>query len=136
MSGTATEPATRRRREPRRSLRTAGPVPCLALLLFLTGGCAEEPLPQRRIANDDCLRELRMNDLERSLRRCDQVVAAFPQDPQPLNERFLIHTLRGDTEKACQDIAAAVKRAARIRSERLDAVLRNDLSLRAESCRD
>lgn len=77
-----------------------------------------------------------MNDLERSLRRCDQVVAAFPQDPQPLNERFLIHTLRGDTEKACQDIAAAVKRAARIRSERLDAVLRNDLSLRAESCRD
>ena len=108
----------------------------MLLLLALIGGCAEEPLPQRRISSDDCLRGLRMADLDQSLRRCDQVVAAFPRDPQPLNERFLIHTLRGDTDKACQDIKAAGKRASRLTSERLDPVLRNDLRLRSESCRD
>ena len=108
----------------------------LVMGLLLISGCAEEPLPQRRLTNDDCLRGLRLDELDRALRRCDQVVATFPQDPLPLNERFVIHTLRGDTRQACQDIAAAAKRAARIPNERLDPVLRNDLRLRVESCRD
>jgi hypothetical protein len=108
----------------------------LVVGLLLIGGCAEEPLPQRRLRNDDCLRELRLDALDRALRRCDQVVATFPQDPLPLNDRFVIHTLRGDTRRACQDIAAAAKRAAQIPKEQLDPVLRNDLRLRVESCHD
>jgi hypothetical protein len=107
----------------------------LVLSLALIGGCAEEPLPQRRLSQDDCLRELRLDGLELALRRCDRVVAAFPQEPQPLNERFLIHTLRGETEKACQDIAAAAKLAARRSGKALDPLLLQDLRLRVASCR-
>ncbi len=77
-----------------------------------------------------------MDALDEALRRCDRVVAAFPREPQPLNERFLIHTLRGDTDKACRDIAAAVKLAAAVPAGRLDPLLSNDLRLRSASCRD
>jgi hypothetical protein len=109
----------------------------LALLaMFLLSACAEEPLPERRLSRDDCLLEVRMDALDEILQRCDRVVAAFPNDPVPLNERFLIHTLRGDPQKACRDIAAASKRAASIPAEKLDPLLRNDLRLRTESCRD
>ncbi len=108
----------------------------MPLALALIGGCAEEPLPQRRISPSDCLRDLRMDQLDQSLQRCDLVVARFPRDPQPLNERFLIHTLRGDTVKACQDVAAAAKLVATRPSEPLDPLLRNDLRLRLASCRD
>lgn len=126
MSGTATEAGAVR---PRRLL------PALLAVLLLAG-CAEEPLPERRLSQDDCLREVRMDALDQALRRCNQVVAAFPQEPQPLNERFLIHTLRGDTDKACRDIAAAVKLAAAVPAGKLDPLLRNDLRLRSASCRD
>ncbi len=76
-----------------------------------------------------------MEAIDDALRRCDRVVAAFPRDPQPLNERFLLHSLRGDGDKACRDIAAASKLAAALPAERVDPLLRNDLRLRAASCR-
>jgi hypothetical protein len=108
----------------------------LITLLWLVSACAEEPLPQRRLSRDDCLQDLRMDALDEALKRCDRVVAAFPQDPVPLNERFLIHTLRGETNKACQDIASASKLAAAIPQAKLDPLLRSDLRVRSESCRD
>jgi hypothetical protein len=126
VSGTTTEATAAR---PRRLL------PVLLAVLLLAG-CAEEPLPERRLSQDDCLKEVSMETLDEALRRCDRVVAAFPREPQPLNERFLIHTLRGDTDKACRDIAAAVNLAARLPAGRLDPLLRNDLRLRSASCRD
>ncbi|MFM7266557.1 MAG: hypothetical protein ACKOZW_13390 [Cyanobium sp.] len=134
MIGTATDPlhppgGSRARRE-RRSWR-AWPL----LLATCLVGCAEEPLPQRRLSHDDCLREVRMEAIAEALQRCDRVVAAFPRDPQPLNERFLLHSLRGDVDKACRDIAAAAKLAATLPADRLDPLLRNDLRLRAASCR-
>lgn len=111
--------------------------PALALLAILVlSACAEEPLPERRISRDDCLLEMRMDGLDEALRRCDRVVAAYPKDPVPLNERFLIHTLRGDPQKACRDIEAASKLVAATPAEKLDPLLRNDLRLRSESCRD
>ena len=76
-----------------------------------------------------------MEAIEEALRRCDRVVEAFPRDPQPLNERFLLHSLRGDVDKACRDIATATRLAARIPADRLDPLLRSDLRLRAASCR-
>ena len=76
-----------------------------------------------------------MEAIEEALRRCDRVVAAFPRDPQPLNERFLLHSLRGDVDKACRDIATATRLAARLPADRLDPLLRSDLRLRAASCR-
>ena len=76
-----------------------------------------------------------MEAIEEALQRCDRVVAAFPREPQPLNERFLLHSLRGDVDKACRDIAAATRLAARLPADRLDPLLRNELRLRAASCR-
>jgi hypothetical protein len=78
---------------------------------------------------------VRLDALDQALKRCDRVVATFPGDPQPLNERFVIHTLRGEPEKACQDIGAAAKLAARRSDKTLDRLLRNDLRLRIASCR-
>ncbi|MFM7360734.1 MAG: hypothetical protein ACKO25_02705 [Cyanobium sp.] len=116
--------------------RQRASVPLALLALLCLSACAEEPLPQRKLSRDDCLLELRLDALKEALRRCDRVVAAFPKDPAPLNERFLIHSLRGEPQKACRDIAAATKLAATIPAEKLDPLLRNDLRLRSESCRD
>ncbi len=120
------------------SARGSQRAPALLLIavLWLVSGCAEEPLPERKLSRDDCLQDLRMDALDEALKRCERVVAAFPKDPVPLNERFLIHTLRGDTNKACQDIASASKLAAAIPAAKLDPLLRNDLRVRSQSCRD
>ena len=97
-------------------------------------GCAEEPLPQPKISREDCLRGLEMKDLKTAIARCDAVVAAFPDDPFPLNERFLLHTLNQDQKAACRDILRANALARRKRAPAADALLRQDLQLRLASC--
>ncbi|MEA5413051.1 hypothetical protein VB737_14870 [Synechococcus sp. BA-120 BA3] len=106
------------------------------LLVVLLGGCAEEPLPQRPITREDCLRTVKLEDLPGALRQCDRVVAAFPKDPGPLNERFLLHTLAGNTTAACRDIARATVLAAAVPKDKLDPILRQDLEVRQKSCAD
>jgi hypothetical protein len=98
-------------------------------------GCVEEPLPRRKITNTDCLREVDLQRLEAAIKRCDAVVAAFPRDPLPLNERFVLHSLNGDTASACDDISRA---AALLRStprDQQDQLLRRDVELRTASCK-
>lgn len=106
------------------------------LLIVLLGGCAEEPLPQRPITREDCLRIVTLEDLPGALRQCDRVVAAFPKDPGPLNERFLLHTLAGNTTAACRDIARATVLATAVPKGKLDPILRQDLEVRRSSCAD
>ncbi len=106
------------------------------VLIALLGGCAEEPLPQRPITREDCLRTVKLEDLPGALRQCDRVVAAFPKDPGPLNERFLLHTLAGNTTAACRDIARATVLAAAVPKNKLDPILRQDLEVRRSSCAD
>jgi hypothetical protein len=99
-------------------------------------GCVEEPLPQRRLSSGDCLLDLKLSDLTSARQRCNKVVAAFPSDPAPLNDRFLIHSLLGDDAAACADIRQAAKLASRLATAKLDPLLRRDLSQRLSSCRD
>ena len=109
----------------------------LALALAVTGlltACAEEPLPQPRISADDCLNEVRMERLKEALERCDKVVAAHPNDPLPLNERYVLHTLAEDDKAACRDLAQALALAGRIPAGRLDPILRHDLQIRRTDC--
>ena len=73
---------------------------CLGVLGLLAG-CAEEPLPDRGLRRDDCLRELRLANLQERLTQCNAVVAAFPRDPAPLNDRYLLHSLAGNDSAAC-----------------------------------
>ena len=105
------------------------------LLISLLTACAEEPLPQRKISPSDCLSDVHMDRLKESLARCDKVVAAYPNDPLPLNERYLLHTLAEDDKAACRDIARASALALKIPAQRLDPLLRHDLQLRQADCR-
>jgi hypothetical protein len=108
----------------------------LALLLAgLTTACAEEPLPQRRLSSTDCLSDVRLDRLKEALRRCDAVVAAYPRDPLPLNERYLLHTLANDDRAACRDMARAGELARALPPGRLDPLLKQDLELRQADCR-
>jgi len=118
---------------PRRATQV---VSAACLLVSLLGGCAEEPLPQRLLTVDDCLRQVKLNEIKQAIERCNQVVKAFPREPQPLNERFLLHSLAGDEAAACRDIAKAQELARRVPENKLDRLLRNDLKLRTASCHD
>ncbi|MFM7642636.1 MAG: hypothetical protein ACKO45_13960 [Cyanobium sp.] len=107
-------------------------------LLFLAtaglSGCAEEPLPRPKLSREDCLRGLEMKHLKAAIARCDAVVAAFPKDPFPLNERFLLHTLNQDSRSACKDIEQANALAKQSPSLVADELLRQDLKLRLATC--
>jgi len=125
----------RRRNGPaqrRQSQRFAALV-ALVIASLLTA-CAEEPLPQRRINRSDCLRTIDMQHLTEALRRCDAVVAAFPKDPGPLNDRFLLHTLADKDDAACQDIRKAASLARPLPAGKMDRQLRQDLALRLADC--
>ena len=105
----------------------------LALTALLTA-CAEESLPQRRINRSDCLRSIDMAHLPEAIQRCDAVVAAFPKDPGPLNDRFLLLTLADKDAAACLDIQRSAALARALPSHKLDGQLRHDLALRQADC--
>jgi hypothetical protein len=111
----------------------------LALLLGLSlTACAEEPLPDRGLRRDDCLREVELTSLSERLRHCDAVVAAFPEDPGPRNDRSLLRSLAGDDQAACDDLREALRLAERWRAKHpgktLDPQLRSDLTVRHQLC--
>ena len=115
-------------------------VPPLApLVLAITGlvlvGCSEADLPQRSLQRDDCLRQVSLQDLPQAIRRCDQVVARFPQDPGPRNERSVLLALAGDDQAACREIEAASRLAQQARAGKVDPMLLSELKTRRESCR-
>ena len=117
----------------RRQAHRPGALVALVIASLLTA-CAEEPLPQRRINRSDCLRTIDMGHLPEALRRCDAVVAAFPKDPGPLNDRFLLLTLADKDAAACQDIRRAAALARALPAQKLDSQLRHDLALRLADC--
>lgn len=106
----------------------------LLVVALVCASCAEAPLPRQAMRRDDCLRELSLANLSERLRDCDAVVAAFPKDPAPLNDRYLLHSLAGDDRAACADLRRAVELAAAIPADALDAQLRSDLRVRAQLC--
>jgi hypothetical protein len=109
----------------------------LALLLALglsCVGCAEQPLPDQGVRRDDCLREVTLADLQERIKRCDQVVATYPKDPAPLNDRYLLHSLAGHDQAACADLLRAVRLAQSVPRAQLDPQLRSDLEVRQQLC--
>lgn len=116
--------------------RAGGSLAALAGLLLLAGGCAEEPLPQRQVRSDDCLQTVQLDQLTEQIRRCDAVVAAFPTNPGPLNDRYLLHSLAGNEAAACADINRAAALARSKSPASLGPQLRTDLNLRQQLCRE
>jgi len=105
---------------------------------FLLASCKEEPLPEAPMRSDDCLRDIKLDQLGEQLKRCDRVVAAFPTNPAPLNDRYLLRSLTGpDQERAaCADIRGAAALAQKAKPGSLDAQLRTDLKLRLALCQE
>ena len=129
--------ASRGRAPARRALtRPAAQALLIALVGtgLVGGGCSEAPLPQRQLRADDCLRGLQLNRLEAQLKRCNQVVAAFPSQPGPRNDRYLLRSLSGDDVGACSDIATAIPLAARLPTHPENDQLRSELKLRQSIC--
>ena len=76
----------------------------VAVASLVLNGCSEADLPQRNLQRDDCLRDVHLDQLTQALKRCDKVVAAFPSDPGPRNERSLLLALSGDDPGACRAV--------------------------------
>jgi len=106
----------------------------LCLTAALLSGCSEAELPQRSLQADDCLREVQLEQLDAALSRCDRVVAQYPNDPAPRNERSLLLALKGDDAAACREIEAAHKLAQQQGTGKLDPMLVSELSMRRRSC--
>jgi hypothetical protein len=104
------------------------------LPLLLLVACGEAPLPERELRSDDCLRDVQLDQLPEQIRRCDQVVARFPRNPAPLNERYLLLSLAGRNQEACADIRRATALARDAKPGSLDEQLKLDLKLRGELC--
>jgi regulator of sirC expression with transglutaminase-like and TPR domain len=83
----------------------------------------------------DCLNQVEMKKLRRALARCNQVVDAHPQQPQPRNERALLHSLVGDNKAACSDSRAAAELLKQVpKTPAPDPLLVEEIQLRAKSC--
>jgi len=102
------------------------------------GGCVSAPSdPTTTLPGlGDCLRQVEMKRLKKALRRCDEVVEAHPQQPQPRNERALLHSLAGDNQAACRDSLAAERLLKQLpKTASADPLLVEEIQLRARSCR-
>ena len=117
---------------------------CALALTLALAGCTAAPPPTTespRLRQDECLDEVKVDRLDQALERCDKVVSAFPLEARPLSDRFVIHTLRGEQARACQDIdrAAELLKATGNGKPAKDAdapQLVTDIRVRQESCRD
>jgi hypothetical protein len=110
-------------------------VVALALLL---GGCISAPADPTatQLGVGDCLRQVEIRRLRRALESCDAVVKAYPQQPQPRNERALLYSLMGDNRAACRDSAAAAELLAQLPpTPPPDPLLVEEIRIRAASCR-
>ena len=109
-------------------------LPTLGLSTLLLSSCNEADLPQRSLQPDDCLREVRIAELQQAISRCNKVVAQYPNDPAPRNERSLLLALAGDDAAACREIDAAHRLSQRAPKNSLDPLLVSELAIRRRSC--
>ena len=98
----------------------------MGLGLLLLGGCSRGT-PDA----ESCLADVEANALNRALKHCDRVVAAHPNDPSPLNDRFLLHTLLQNKTAACRDI----RNADQLLQQSNYSDLRDEIQVRLDSCR-
>ena len=103
---------------------------------LLLSSCGDGALPERTLRRDDCLRDVDLEALAQAIRRCGQVVARYPTDPLPRNERSLLLALSGDDQGACRDIDKAHALVQRTKAGSLDPLLVSEIQVRRSSCRE
>ncbi|NBQ21217.1 MAG: hypothetical protein EBU30_06015 [Synechococcaceae bacterium WB6_3B_236] len=99
-----------------------------ALGLWVLGGCGQ---PRPKV--DSCLTAVEAHALPQALGRCNAVVAAYPRDPRPLNDRFLLHTLLQNKTAACADIQRAAGLLKR-QGKAMPQDLKDEVQVRLDSC--
>jgi len=86
---------------------------------------------------------VQIDELDAALQRCNAVVTALPNDPQPRNDRSLLYSLTGNNAAACRDSFKAaelleqqrkVHRSDPKQGPPPDRVLADEISLRQRSC--
>ena len=119
------------RGKPRLSALTL--ISCLSL-----AGCGAAPVDPTRTTTQpgDCLQGVEYNHLRKAIARCNAVVSAHPNHPQPRNDRALLYSLRGDTASSCRDSLEALRlfKSAQQGTD-ADAFLQEEVERRAASCR-
>lgn len=140
MLDTATEPVSLRRhhRPPSRSIRLQRFLWVSGLLLTIQActntesSRAARPDPQLKASS--CLEDLSLKQLDKALDHCNAVVESHPDNPVPLTDRSLIHTLMGNYDNACADVSQAASLLKR-RNGTTDPLLRHELNVRQQSCK-
>ena len=107
-------------------------------LLLTIQACknAESPqaaLPDPLVKASSCLEDLNLQRLDRALEHCNAVVVSHPDNPVPLTDRSLIHTLMGRDAEACADVSQAASLLQGKNGSR-DPLLEHELNVRQQSC--
>ena len=108
--------------------------------LLITGlGCHSRSEPKQSTVSPetsiaDCMSDLDLNNLDKALQRCNEVVDAHRDKPAALADRSLLLTLMGKTDQACADVTQAM---ALLRQDKrsTDPMVVHELNVRHKSCK-
>ena len=111
-------------------------------LLMTTQACADggdsgrpgTTVNDAELAASSCLEGLDLQRLDEALTHCNAVVAGHPDNPVPLTDRSLLHTLMGRDDEACADVSQASALIKR-QTKTADPLLRHELDVRQQSCK-
>ena len=110
----------------------------LSSLLIGLAGCQTQKTPsqnQRSISTEtSCLKQYQVSEPNRALQACNDAIAATPNQPELLRDRAFIHTLNGQHQKACEDVAAGLK-LIRESTASVDPMLSHELDVRQATCK-
>ena len=91
-----------------------------------------QPDPQAKASS--CLENLSLEKLSKALDHCNAVVLSHPDNPVPLTDRSLLHTLMGSDDQACNDVSRAASLLKNLKNT-ADPLLRHELKVRQQSCK-
>ena len=110
----------------------------LSTLLVCLTGCQSEKTPTQKkgaISTErSCLKQYQVSEPKRALQACDDAIAANPDQPELLRDRAFIYTLKGQHQKACTDIAVALKLIDQS-ADPADPMLSHELDVRQATCK-
>ena len=110
----------------------------LSSLLIGLAGCQTQKAPtqnQRSISTEtSCLKQYQISEPNRALQACNEAIAATPDQPELLRDRAFIHTLTGQHQMGCADVAAGLK-LIRESTAPVAPMLRHELEVRQATCK-
>ena len=108
-------------------------------LLLSVQGCrnaerSRSAIPEPQLKASSCLENLSLQRLSKALDHCNAVVLSHPDNPVPLTDRSLLHTLMGSDDQACNDVSRAASLLKNLKNT-ADPLLRHELKVRQQSCK-